>query len=123
MAVSGNLAPLLFHHSPRCRYAILTQTPHAQICLAKVLIKFARKFWQELRERFLTLALLQLAFPYYMHLPAICDKRRFVLSIAFLVSVELCHPIFGVLLGKGKVAMRAAVPITSVLLEKSQLNI
>ena len=88
--------------------------PHAQICLAKVLIKFARKFWQELRERFLTLALLQLAFPYYMHLPAICDKRRFVLSIAFLVSVELCHPIFGVLLGKGKVAMRAAVPITSV---------
>lgn len=82
-----------------------------------------RKHGQKLCERFLTLAFLQLAFPYYMHLPAICDKRRFVLSIAFLVSVELCHPIFGVLLGKGKVAMRAAVPITSVLLEKSQLNI
>lgn len=82
-----------------------------------------REFGQKLCERFLTLAFLQLAFPYYIHLPAICDKRRFVLSIAFLVSVELCHPIFGVLLRQGKVAMRAAVPIAAVLLEKSQLNI
>lgn len=82
-----------------------------------------REHGQKLCERFLTLAFLQLTFPNHMHLPAIGDKCRFVLSIAFLVSVELCHPIFGVLLGKGKVAMRAAVPITSVLLKKSQLNI
>ena len=77
-----------------------------------------REHGQKHCERFLTLAYLQLAFPNHMHLPAIGDKCRFVLNIAFLVSVELCHPIFGVLLGKGKVAMRAAVPITSVLLEK-----
>ena len=96
---------------------------HAQICLAKLLIEFARKFGQELRKRFFALAFLQLAFPNHMYLPAIGDKCRFVLSIAFLIAVELCHPIFGVLLGKGKVAMRAAVPITAVLLEKSQLNI
>ena len=82
-----------------------------------------RDHGQKLCERFLALIFLELAFPNHMHLPAICDKRRFVLSIAFLVSVELCHPIFGVLLGKGKVAMRAAVPIAAVLLEKSQLNI
>lgn len=78
-----------------------------------------RKHGQKLCERFLTLAFLQLAFPYYMHLPAICDKRRFVLSIAFLVSVELCHPVFGVLLGQGKIAMRTTVPIAAVLLEKT----
>ena len=99
------------------------KNPHARICLAKFLIEFARKFGQELRERFLTLVFLQLAFPNHMHLPTIGDKRRFVLGITFLIAVELCHPIFGVLLGKGKVAMRAAVPITAVLLEKSQLRI
>lgn len=95
------------------------KNPHARICLAKFLIEFARKFGQELRKRFFALAFLQLAFPNHMHLPTIGDKRRFVLGITFLIAVELCHPIFGVLLGKGKVAMRAAVPITPVLLEKT----
>lgn len=82
-----------------------------------------RELGQKLCERFLALILLEFAFPNHMHFPAIGDKRRFVLGVAFLVSVELCHPILGVLFRKGKVAMRAAVPITPVLLEKSQLKI
>lgn len=89
----------------------------------ELLAQLTGELRQKPAERFFTFAFFQLAFPDYVHLPPIGDKRCLVLSITFLVAVELRRPILGVLLGKRKVAMRATVPIAPVLLEKSQLNI
>ena len=86
--------------------------------IAKRLIKLSGKLRQKARKGLLALFLLQLAFPDNMDLPAVRDKRRFVLRITFLVAVELCHPILGVLLRQGKLAVWAAMPIATVLLEK-----
>lgn len=72
------------------------------------------EFGEQLLEGFRSDLLLQLAFPYDKHFPALFLKQGQVSFVTFDVLLELHRPILEIRLGKRKIAVRTSMPEATV---------